>query len=157
MVQVSMEQPALHAFTSALVGLPVSHIWRGYGSAICIEFGELSPRQKRDGSEADPIGQMSLMIEWSWRIEDSISIRCGSWSDEDLWPDAFAALMGSQVSEVNTFGHLPEVEVSFSNGMRILSFMTAEGLPAWTLFDRREARARWLGVEAGGLTIHLDG
>lgn len=97
---------------------------------------------------------MSLMIEWSWRIEDHASIRCGSWSEEDLWSSAFAAIIGSQVQDVKTFGYLPEIEVTLSNGMRVLSFMTTEGSPAWTLFDRRGAYERWLSVEAGELLTH---
>jgi L,D-peptidoglycan transpeptidase YkuD (ErfK/YbiS/YcfS/YnhG family) len=80
-----------------MIGLALSHIWRGYGSAIFLEFGDLRERLKRDGSKANPAGQMSLMIEWSWRIEDHATIRCGSWSEEEFWPDAFAAILGNQV------------------------------------------------------------
>lgn len=149
-----MSQTVLHAFASPMIGLPLSHLWRGYGSAIFLEFGELHQRLKRDGSKANPVGQMSLMIEWSWRIEDQTTIHCGSWSDERLWSDAFAAILGSRVKDVKTFGNLPEIEVSFSNGMRILSFMTAEGSPAWTLFDRRGAHEQWLSVEGGTLVVH---
>jgi hypothetical protein len=92
---------------------------------------------------------MSLMIEWSWRIEDHATIRCGSWSDEELRADSFAAILGSQVQDVKVFGHLPEIEVTFSNGKRILSFMTAEGSPAWTFFDHGSDHKRWLSVEEG--------
>jgi hypothetical protein len=144
----------LHAFAAPMIGLSLNHIWRGHGSAIFLEFGELRPRLKRNGSTANPMGQMSLMIEWSWRIEDHAAVRCGSWSEEELWPDAFATILDSHVQDVKTFSHLPEIEVTFSNGMRILSFMTAEGSPAWTLFDRRSAHERWLSVDAGILLAH---
>jgi len=149
-----MSQTVLHAFVAPMIGLALSSIWRGHGSTIFLEFGELRERLKRDGSQANPVGQMSLMIEWSWRIEDHTTIRCGSWSEEELWPGAFAAILGSQVQGVKTFGQMPEIEVTFSNGMRILSFMTAEGSPAWALFDGRNAQQRWLSVEAGHLLIH---
>jgi hypothetical protein len=66
---------------SPLVGLPLSRVWRSYGSAIFLEFGDLSPRLKHNGCEAHAAGEMSLMIEGSWRIEDHASVRCGSWSD----------------------------------------------------------------------------
>jgi hypothetical protein len=79
-----------------------------------------------------------------------------SWSDEELWTDVFKAILGSQVQDVKTFGHLPEIEVTFSNGMRILSFMTAEGSPAWTLFDRQGDHKRWLSVEEGNLLAYPD-
>ena len=138
---------------SGLVGLPVSHAWNGYGSALFLEFGALQQSMKRDGSPRSPQGEMSLMIEWSWRIEDERSILCGSWSDEELWHRVFATLSGSRVSQVDLFGKLPEIHIGLSNGLQVLSFMTAEGFPAWTLFDRRHAQERWLGVEENGLRI----
>jgi hypothetical protein len=143
-----------HAFMSPLVGLPLSRVWRSYGSAIFLEFGDLSPRLKHNGCEAHAAGEMSLMIEGSWRIEDHASVRCGSWSDEALWAEAFAALKGNRVSRVTTFGRLPEIEVSFINGLHVLSFITSEGHPAWTLFDRRGPQERWLCVGQEGLAIH---
>jgi hypothetical protein len=91
------------AFASPLIGLPVRHIWQGYGSTIFLEFGELRPRLEQDGSASQSEGQMGLMIERSWRIEDRTSIRCGSWSDEALWPDVFALLLGSEVRSVKTW------------------------------------------------------
>jgi hypothetical protein len=79
-----MNQTILHAFTAPMIGLALSHIWPRYGSGILLEFGELRQRLKQDGSRANPSGQISLMIEWSWRIEDHATIRCGSWSAEEL-------------------------------------------------------------------------
>ena len=68
-------------FTTPLLGLPVTHIWRGAGSAIFLEFGELHPTTWRDGSTGNPKGEWAIMIEWSWRVEGRKSILCGSWSD----------------------------------------------------------------------------
>jgi hypothetical protein len=85
--------------------------------------------------------------------EDCTSIRCGSSSDEAQWPDVFALLLGSEVRDVKTFGRLPEIEIGLSNGMHILSFMTAEGLPTWTLFDRHSPDERWLSFEQEGFTV----
>jgi hypothetical protein len=50
-------------FTHTLIGLPLSYIWIGYGSAIFLEFGALQPRLRRDGSEGNPRGAWTLMIE----------------------------------------------------------------------------------------------
>jgi hypothetical protein len=49
------------------------------------------------------------------------------------WRGMIAKLEGSSVTEIRAFATLPESEVSFSNGMRVVSFMTAEGLPSWSL------------------------
>ncbi|WP_428987984.1 hypothetical protein [Methylocapsa aurea] len=65
-------------FRAATLGMTVAHVWRGYGSALLLELGELTPSCRRDGSPAAPRGEIGLMIEWSWRIEDEQSVLCGS-------------------------------------------------------------------------------
>jgi hypothetical protein len=146
------------AFSAPLIGLPVSHLWRGHGSALFLEFGQLRPSTtiRRDGSPGNPTGEMSLMIEWSWRIEGRRSILCGSWSDEQKWPRAFKLVQNARVAEAALFGRLPEIEIRLTNGVRVLSFMTAEGDPDWTLFDRHGDQTRWLCVRRGSLRNETD-
>jgi hypothetical protein len=141
------------AFTALLIGLHVSHVWRGHGSAIFLEFGKLNPRNRRDGSQGNPQGEMSLMIEWSWRIEGRRSILCGSWSDEEKWPKAFCLARNATVTNAAFFGRLPEIDLCLSNDVHILSFMTAGGNPRWVLFDRRGEVTCWLCVRRGVLRI----
>jgi hypothetical protein len=60
--------------TTGLIGIPVTHIRRGYGSAIFIELGELKPgRLLRNGTLGNPRGPFGLKIEWSWRVGSGIS------------------------------------------------------------------------------------
>ncbi|HVY05541.1 MAG TPA: hypothetical protein VHB46_06155 [Burkholderiales bacterium] len=141
-------------FETALVGLPASHVWRGHGSALFLEFGKLSPssRVRRDGLVGNLSGEITLMIEWSWRIEKPRSIMGGSWSDERRWPGMLSKLQGSTVVGVRTFGALPEIEVSLSNGLRVVSFMTSEGQPEWGLICRGSMQ-RTLGVRGGRLVV----
>jgi hypothetical protein len=147
-------QSLFETFTAPLIGMPVSHVWRGYGSALFLEFGRLhSTGDRRDGSPRNPDGEMGLMIGWSWRIERPRSILCGSWSEETRWPKAFEALIGSTVINLETFARLPEIAVGFSNGLHVASFMTAEGQPDWALFDRRTPDVCWLTVRGGRLTV----
>jgi hypothetical protein len=136
-----------------LIGLEVGHVWHGYGSALFLEFGRLRSRMKRDGSEGPPEGEMGLMIEWSWRIERRMSIACGSFSAEAKQQRTFGLLRNKTVTTLSVFGRLPEIEIGLCNGMHVLSFMTAEGSPAWTLFDRRQMKAQWLHVERGRLRV----
>lgn len=131
---MSVESP----FFDALIGKPISHIWRGHGSAIFIEFGELTTTTKEDKNTAKLFGELSLMIEWSWRIEKPKSILGGSWSSEARWPRMFEKLKGSTVTNVEVYGHIPEVCVSLSNGLRITSFMVAEGQPTWSIISHKE-------------------
>jgi hypothetical protein len=78
--ELEMLDPA--PFFDSLVEKQVSHVWRGHGSAIFVEFGELSTDLDRVNGKTNPSGELTLMIEWSWRIERTRSILCGSWSAE---------------------------------------------------------------------------
>lgn len=121
------------SFSAPLIGLPIGRVWRGYGSTIFLEFGRVQPRRRADGSPGNPRGEWTLMVEWSWRIEGKRRIWCGSWSDGSRWPRAFRRVEGASVISVCLYGRLPEIELTLSNGLHVLSMMTAEGDPAWAL------------------------
>lgn len=147
-----MAEPASALFDhykAGLVGAELSHTWRGHGSAIFLEFGALTPRHRRDGSPSNAVGEFGVMIQWSWRVETSVSVLFGSWSDDALWEDSLRRLHGGTVSDAWLFGDLPELGIALSSGHRVLSFMTSDGDPDWTLFDRRESQDRWLRVRDG--------
>jgi len=138
-------------YRTALLSLPLSSIWRGHGSALFLEFGELRGTTRRDGSAGHPRGRYSVMIEWSWRIEDESSILCGSWSDENDWLPVLARLEGQTVETVALFGRLPELSIKLSGQNHVVSFMTASGQPAWTVFDNTGEEQQFLHVENGRL------
>lgn len=143
----------LQTFRDALIGLPLSHVWRGHGSAIFLEFGYLTPTSRRSGEVGNPTGEVGLMIQWSWRIEDTFSILCGSWSEEHLWEPTFALLHNKVVVELSVVGRLPEIVVALTETLWVSSFMTAEGDPQWSLFDRRAGTPRTLSVQQGRLVV----
>jgi hypothetical protein len=146
---------ALQTFRDALIGLPLSHLWRGHGSAIFLEFGRLTPMTRRSGKAGNPNGELGLMIEWSWRIENTTSILCGSWSEEHLWEPTFDLLRNKAVVELSVVGRLPEIVVGLTEGLYVSSFMTAEGDPCWALFDRRSNNLRTLNVLDGNLNVSV--
>jgi hypothetical protein len=150
-----LDLTVLQTFRDALIGLPLSYVWRGYGSAIFLEFGRLTPRTRRSGKAGNPRGELGLMIQWSWRIENAASILCGSWSEEPLWEPTFGLLSTKVVTEVSVVGRLPEIVIGLTEGLFVSSFMTAEGDPQWSLFDRRSGAVRWLCVRDGNLKIEL--
>lgn len=98
------------------------------------------------------------MIEWSWRIENENSIVCGSWSDEDGWEETFRSLIGRDVRNVSLFGRLPELSIELAGGLYIASFMTADGQPGWTIFDRcpEHQKSAWIEVRDGEIWETLD-
>lgn len=132
--------------------MPVSDVWRGAGSAIYIEFGNLTPTTKRDGSPGQPNGELTLMIEWSWRISDNRAVLAGSFSDQADWLEILTALVGSSVIAVELFGELPEILISLSCGKRVASFMTADGQPEWAIIGRQPSLGS-LCVENSELVI----
>jgi hypothetical protein len=144
---------AFESSASALSGLPISYVWRGYGSAIFMELGKLSPRFNRDGSPGHSEGEVSLGVEWSWRVEDATAIHCGSWSEEDRWEPALDLLRDARVDRCELFGVLPEVAITTDAGIRFLSFSTTNGQPQWHLIDRRSGRTRWFSVREGRLHL----
>jgi hypothetical protein len=143
-------------FTHALVGMQVSRIWQGYGSAIFIEFGKLQPRRKRDGQPGSPRGEWTLFIQWSWRIEGKRRIWCGSWSDGERWPRAFERLQGAKVASVALQGRLPEIILGFDKGLHLVSMMTAEGDPSWRLSNRQDGNSTSVRVVAGRLVFDKE-
>jgi hypothetical protein len=145
----------LQTFRDALIGLPLSHFWRGYGSAIFLEFGHLTRTTRRSGEAGNPRGEFELMIEWSWRIEDTVSILCGSWSQKHLWEPTFDLLRNKAVVELSIVGRLPEIVVALTESLYVSSFMTAEGDPRWSLFDRRGGALRTLSVQEGRLNLDV--
>jgi hypothetical protein len=138
-------------YRSILLNMPLSAVWRGYGSAIFLEFGALTPRRRRDGTAANPYGDVTVMIEWSWRVEDETSIVCGSWSDEEGWEDVFQSLIGRDVRDVSLHGRLPELSIALTGGHYVSSFMTSTDQPVWTIFNRMDASrgGSWLEVYDG--------
>ena len=140
-------------FASTLAGETINYLWQGYGSAIFLEIGELTPKKNRDGSPGHPEGEISVGVEWSWRIEDTHSIICGSWSEGDLWEPAFSKIRDAQIVSCELFGVLPEISLLTGSGLRFLSFSTTDGQPQWHIVDRRQEADRWFTVRDGQLHL----
>lgn len=136
-----------------LKGETLAAVSRGYGSAIFLEFGRLTEQFGRDGSPTNPRGEITVMIEWSWRIEDETSILGGSWSEESGWEAIFTSLVGRTVENISVFGRLPELSVALSGGRYVTSFMTSDDQPVWAVFLPTEGsrKRRVITVENGAI------
>ena len=74
-----------------LQGMPVSLAWKGYGSAVFLELGQLLPPE---GIRArHERGEACLAIAWDWRVENASSVLFGS---SDSGPEIEAGILGLQ-------------------------------------------------------------
>ena len=129
--EVSAEQwPIL---TGLIVGMRVSRVWRGAGTALFLEFGALRKERQPDG-RVSLKGAATAMIQWSWRVERLRSIWFGSFSGVRRIENQMQRLVGLRVVSVSTLGRLPELIVELSHATWVHSFSTVEGQPEWTLF-----------------------
>jgi hypothetical protein len=142
-----------HALTRPLIGMPVTHTWRGAGSAIFLELGTLTTYARtypKSGEVTRVRGEVTMMVEWSWRVESPRAIQFGSWSENPRITRGVASLRGHAIADVDVEGRIPELVVTLDGKRWVHTFMTHEGQPEWAirLHDRT-----WLGVDRGRL-IH---
>jgi hypothetical protein len=115
--------------TRGLVGMSVSLAWRGYGTAIFLELGELHPNE-----ESKPRGEATAMLEWDWRVEKQKSISFGSGSYNQKIKNGLQVLVGQKIVDVELEGRLPELVISLSGSLWVHTFTIYEKHPEWTLF-----------------------
>lgn len=115
---------------SPLVGLNVSRAWIGYGTAAILELGTLREETGADGRSFQK-GEATLMVGWSWRVEGPRAVVFGATSTRRQVSEGLATIEGKTLSAITVDGKLPELTLDLSNGMRMRSFMSADGDPEW--------------------------
>lgn len=143
-LKISIEEAK--ARLSELDGALVSHAWRGHGSALFLELGQLEENPKGN----NPNGEQTIMIEWSWRVEGKNSIIVGSWSENEDIDKVPELVIGKALEKVEFFGRLPEISIKFNSALWLLTFMTEEGNPEWSI---KFKNGEWLGVSDGEFQI----
>src|SRR5262245_10829694 len=125
-----------------LVGLTVALPWKGAGSAIFLELGQLTPVESSRRHHA--AGVACISVEWDWRVEHKSSVLYGSSNTGPRIERGIAGLQGVTIESVSVAGKLPEVIVSFSNGQVLRSMVMDTGDPQWSirLLDGRYVFAR---------------
>ena len=153
-----MQKPhaAFDAISKAIGGVAISHVWKGYGSALFIECGPLtlSDLVRSDGSVGNPLGQWSIGLDCDWRVEESSRILCGSHGETTSWQSILESLVGDFVEGVETFGDPAELRVMLKSGRRLLTFALDVDGPQWTLTDNAARPPVWVNWQNGGL--HTD-
>lgn len=132
----------------SLIGLEVSLPWKGYGTAIFLELGALTPasNHRRDGS----LGEACIGIEWDWRVESETAVAYGSSDSRRKIADGIATLQGTRVTSVQIMKGIPDLRVTFSNGQRLRTMVMRGDDPQWRI---RLPDQQWLWAEDG--EVHL--
>ena len=103
-------------FIKPYIGKVISRVRQGNGSSIFLEVDDLT-----------------IMIEWSWRVEKGNEIAFGSWSDDSMFKSYLDTLHGLFISNISFQSRLPEVVLELSGNTWVCSFSTVEGDPEWAL------------------------
>jgi hypothetical protein len=111
-------------------GLPVSHVWRGYGTAVFLEFGKLRSVPKGN----NPKGEFCLDLQFGWRVERSRSSWFGSDSGDRKISNQLPKLIGTVAANISLQGRLAEVALYLEPQCWVTTFSAAAGQPEWTLF-----------------------
>lgn len=130
----------------AIVGLPVSKPWKGYGSTIFLDLGVLS---EKNGAKRER-GGACISIDWDWRIETNDKIVCGSSNSGPEIEAGLAMIKDLTVTGLGMVGKPQELVISFSNGWRLQSMAMISGYPQWHI---RLPDNTWLSFERGTLTL----
>lgn len=141
----------LDRYRSLVAGQRLSAYWFGHGSAVFLELGSLVPSRRRDGSPGAPRGDLSLMIEFDWRIESDNAVLVGSADEKSLKDSVLGGLIGEAIRDLSVYGPPYELVVHFAGGRRVRTFMAAAGEPEWAVFVRGVGGdySRWLSVGDG--------
>ena len=114
-----------------LIGLTVSLPWKGYGSAIFLELGELALLDS--GRQHHNKGQACISVEWDWRVEAEETVLYGSSNSGPEIESGIVALRGTTIHGLSVVGQVPELRVQFSNGHRLCSMVMVSGDPEWSI------------------------
>jgi len=138
-------QPSLEL----LAGMNISHVWFGNGSALFLELGKLSEgRKRKDGSAGNPEGEVTIIVDYGWRVERQRSIFCGSGDSKRRWESVSKKLHGASILSAQVVGRIPELQLKLSNGLWLVTFSRYEGQPNWGVgFNARGLG--WLCIKGG--------
>lgn len=116
-----------------LTGLTISHVWIGHGSALFLELGILSERIKRDGSIGNPQGEITVIVDFDWRVERKKSIMGGSHDERKHCIALSCKLLGAMIKTARVVGRIPELEIELSNNLWVSTFSHDKGQPTWAV------------------------
>jgi hypothetical protein len=79
---------------------------------------------------------------------------CGSYGNQQLWPEVFKNLLGKRASRAELFGDVPELRLVLDESERLLTFALGDDGPEWALTDNRPRPPVWIYWRNG--EVHCD-
>ncbi|MES2257574.1 MAG: DUF3027 domain-containing protein [Pseudomonadota bacterium] len=113
----------------SLVHMPISLPWKGHGSAIFLELGNLAPLERP--RQRHQKGDATIYIGWGWRVEEGSRVLYGSSNSKPEIEDSIEALVGITIKNLTIQGLVPELSIEFSNGARLMSAAMSTDTSEW--------------------------
>ena len=133
---MNISKEEFYSLVNPIVGMKISKVWRGYGSALFLELGKLTKNSftlRTSAVQEYYEGDYTLFVGYGWRVERISSIYFGSWSTNKIIENRFPKLNRKTILEFDIEGRLPELRIKLSDGLWIHSFCTTENQPEWYL------------------------
>lgn len=113
-----------------IIGHTVTLPWKGYGSTIFLELGNLSPLK---GKEKRNRGEACISISWDWRVERGHEILFGSSNRGTKIEQGIQLFKNQIIEEVDITGTVLELEVKLSGGFFLRSMCMCKGETEWSI------------------------
>jgi hypothetical protein len=142
------------ALIVGLQGLPISLPWKGAGSAIFLELGQIAPPT---GRYRHGRGDACVAVEWDWRVEYGETVLYGSSDRGPKIAAGIAELQNKTMTDLVIEGVVPELTIVFSNGHVLRTMAMLEGDPQWwiRLHSGEALHARRGSLLVGNLRYEL--
>ncbi len=152
MADIGISGDAFQALVQPLLGLRVSLPWKGHGSAIFLELGELvSPKSNRRHHDN---GEACISVTWDWRVEAETAVLYGSSNSRPRIEAGIQTLKGTTIDAISVVGKVPELVVRFANGHCLRSMVMVTGNPEWAI---KLTDDTWISAEGGRLLVGARG
>jgi hypothetical protein len=116
-----------------IIGMVVSLPWKGFGTAVFFELGQLAEIETELGWRQHKNGEASIGVQWDWRVERGYEVLFGSSNSRPEMEEGILTLQDTTIEKISVAGHVPEIEVLFSNGDCLRSMVMVSGEPEWSI------------------------
>jgi hypothetical protein len=129
-----------------LQGMNVSFAWKGYGSAIFLELGNLTKEETtRSYHQLD---EACIWLELDWRVEKNGKIIFGSSNSCPDIEDGLKQLVGKKILGIEILGEIPELKINFSEEFRVQTMAMVSGDPQWNIRQKDSTYLLWENCNA---------